>query len=134
MKKILKSIGAIFAGLITIVVLSTVTDTVLENTGVFPPVSQQQEEGFYIWWMVLLAIIYRTLYGVLGSYIAAKLAPNRAMRHALILGVIGVGANVLGGIAMWDKTVPWYPISLTILSLPAAWVGGKLYEKFKKTK
>ena len=29
---------------------------------------------------------------------------------------------------MWDYGPAWYPLSLIILSLPYAWLGGRLYE------
>jgi hypothetical protein len=34
----------------------------------------------------LLALVYRTVYGILGGYVTARLAPRAPMRHALILG------------------------------------------------
>jgi hypothetical protein len=45
-KNPLRSIGAVLAGLITIGVLSNGTDTILEATGVFPPLDVQREQGF----------------------------------------------------------------------------------------
>jgi hypothetical protein len=35
------------------------------------------------------ATLYRTLYGIAGAYLAARLAPNRPLMHALILGFLG---------------------------------------------
>lgn len=66
--KTLKSIGAIVVGIITIVVLSTLTDFVLEKLGVFPP----PEQGLFITWMLLVAFIYRSIYAVIGGYITAS--------------------------------------------------------------
>lgn len=48
------------------------------------------------------------------------------MKHALILGSIGFVLTIVGLIAMWDIPPRWYPISLIVLTLPAAWVGGKI--------
>jgi hypothetical protein len=36
--------------------------------------------------LVLLALSYRCVYGVVGSYIAARFAPRNPMRHAMALG------------------------------------------------
>jgi hypothetical protein len=38
--------------------------------------------------LLLLATAYRTVYGVAGSDLAARLAPGRPMAHALALGVL----------------------------------------------
>jgi hypothetical protein len=126
MKNFFKSIGAVVAGFLTVAILSVVTDVILEKMGVFPPVTQS---GEYANWMLFFALVYRTVYTVLGGYITAALAPSRQMRHVIILGTIGLVFATLGTIANWDKTGPssnWYPILLVILSLPSVWVGGKV--------
>jgi hypothetical protein len=55
------------------------------------------------------------------------------MIHAMILGIIGVVLTIVGLIAMWDVPPRWYPVSLIILTLPAAWLGGKMATKENKT-
>jgi hypothetical protein len=125
-KNTLKSIGAILAGIITIVVLSNGTDIVLEALGVYPPVEEQLEHGFDTWWMAMLALIYRDIYTVAGGYITAALAPNRPGRHAMILGIVGVTLSILGAIATWGITLAGFSILLVVLALPGAWFGGKV--------
>jgi hypothetical protein len=61
-KNAFKSLGAVLAGLIAIIILSNGTDTLLETTGVFPPVAVQRQQGFDTVWMVMLALVYRGLY------------------------------------------------------------------------
>ncbi|CAG0993713.1 hypothetical protein METP3_02810 [Methanosarcinales archaeon] len=121
-KNIFKSIGAILAGMVTGAVLSISTDFVLETTGIFPP----PDQGFFIWWMLVLALIYRGIYTVAAGYITATLAPNQPIRHAIILGIIGVVVTVLGSITNWEKSHAWYPIALILITLPCTWLGGKL--------
>lgn len=128
-KKTLKSIGAVIAGFIIVFILSVVTDIILEKTGFFPP---QSQPGTYVWWMLLIALIYRSVYSVIGFYLTGLLAPNRPMRHAIILGGIGTVFATLGVMANWDKGAHWYPILLVLVTLPCAWVGGKLAEMKKK--
>lgn len=124
---ILKSIGAILAGMIFIVVTHTVTDFVLESLGIFPPPG----EGYLVTWMAVTATIYRSIFTVIGAYITAALAPSRPMLHAVILGLIG---TVVGAVAA-IVTIPmnlgpaWYPIALAVLALPCTWLGGKLETK-----
>jgi hypothetical protein len=117
-----KSIGAILAGLITVVILSTLTDMVLEKIGFL----QTDPFEYNAWWLIVIVIIYRNVYSTAGSYIAARLAPNKSMRHAMILGFIGFVLSIVGTIVMWDVPPHWYPITLVVLALPSAWLGGKL--------
>jgi multisubunit Na+/H+ antiporter MnhB subunit len=122
----LKSIGAVLAGFVAVLGLSIGTDVILVNLGILPP---QSEPDSYVWWMLMIALIYRCLYAVAGGYITAALAPWRPMRHVIILGIIGLAFATLGSIVNWNKTtasIAWYPILFIILTLPAVWLGGKL--------
>lgn len=126
MKKILKSIGALVAGFITVAVLSIVTDVLLEKLGIFPP---QQQASLYVWWMLALALMYRTIFTIIGGFITAKLAPNSGLKHAVVLGLIGMLFATIGAIANWDKGNQWYPVLLILVSVPSTWFGGKLQMK-----
>ena len=121
----LRSIGAVIAGLLFIVILSTLADVVMHATGVFPPWFTYMPDSLF-----LLALAYRSLFSVLGCYLTALLAPNRPMLHALILGGIGVVLSTAGAAATWNKGrefgPKWYPIALIILAIPLAWLGGKI--------
>jgi hypothetical protein len=77
-------------------------------------------------WLIAIIILYRTIFNTFGCYLTARLAPNKPMKHAIILGIIGVVLTIVGLIAMWDIPPRWYPISLIVLTLPAAWLGGKM--------
>src|SRR5260221_4888228 len=123
--KTLKCIAAVLTGIIVIVLVSTGTDYVLEKFGAFTPIDQGQMEP----WMLALAFFYRTIYGVAGGYITAAMAPSLAMRHSIILGIIGTMASILGAIVGWNLSAHWYPIALVITALPSTWLGGKLKSK-----
>ncbi len=122
-KKILRSIVAIVVGFFAVALLSVVTDMILEKIGFFPPLAQPNA---YVWWMLFIAFIYRTIFTVVGGYITAKLAPSKPVKHAVILGVIGMVFATLGTVANWDKGAQWYPILLILISVPSTWFGGKL--------
>jgi hypothetical protein len=66
------------------------------------------------------------IYSVAGSYLAAGLAPDRPMRHAMILGIVGFAVSFVGTIVMWGTPPDWYPMSLVVVAIPCAWIGGKL--------
>jgi drug/metabolite transporter (DMT)-like permease len=124
-----KSIVAMFAGAITGIVLSIGTDLLLHAAGVFPPLSQSQPMSDSLF---LLATAYRTIYGVLGAYITARLAPSRPMGHALILGAIGLAVCILGTVVTWSEGPAfgphWYPLALVALAMPQSWLGAKFRE------
>ena len=107
--------------------LSTkVTDGALHATGVYPAPGQPMSTNMW-----LLATAYRIVYGIVGCYIAARLAPHRPMAHAIALGIIGVAISTAGAVYAWDKGPGfgprWYPLALIAITLPSAWLGGKLH-------
>ena len=125
-RNIARGIGAIALGFIAVFVLSLGTDQVLHSLAVYPPWGQPMYEPR----LNLLALSYRIVYAILGSYIAARLAPRHPMRHAMILGAIGVVLSALGAIVaitMVDVGPAWYPIALVLTALPCAWAGGALH-------
>jgi hypothetical protein len=126
-RRIGRSVVAVLAGMIAGIALSLGTDVLLHAIHVFPPWGASMA-GYEA--ALQFATIYRTLYGVAGSYIAARLAPNRPMLHAMILGVLGFAVSILGAVATWNGGPAfgphWYPVALVVLALPTAWVGGKI--------
>jgi len=121
----LRSTAAILLGFFAIVVLSLGTDQVLHTLEVYPPWGQPMHDPG----LNLLALAYRIVYAVVGSYIAATFAPRNPMRHALVLGVVGFVLSLAGAIATipMDLGPAWYPIALVLTALPCAWLGGVLH-------
>jgi hypothetical protein len=74
-----RSVWAIVAGFLAVVILSIATDVVLHKVGIYPPLGQRLSEK-----LSLLATIYRTIYAILGSYITARLAPKRPICMLLL--------------------------------------------------
>lgn len=118
-----RSIWAIVAGFLVVVVLSIGTDAVLHAAGIYPALGKRMGDGLFV-----LATIYRTAYGLLGSYITARLAPHKPMKHVLIGAAIGFVLATVGAVATWNKDLGphWYPIALILTVFPGAWVGAKL--------
>src|SRR5258708_19213074 len=76
-RRIGRSIGAVLAGIVAGVILTLATDIVLHGIGVFPPWGQPVSDG-----PLLLATAYRAVFGIVGSYIPARLPPYRPLPHA----------------------------------------------------
>jgi hypothetical protein len=125
-RRIGRSIAAVLAGIVAGVILTLATDIVLHAIGVFPPWGQPVSNG-----PLLLATAYRAVYGVVGSYIAARLAPDRPMQHALAGGVVGLVVSIVGTAVTWNKGPAfgphWYPLALIVIAMPCAWAGGKIF-------
>jgi hypothetical protein len=118
----LKSIGAVLAGFLAVVVLSTATDAILEKLGIFPPATN----GLFVTWMLAVAFAYRSVYTMLGGYVTARLAPGRQKRHVTVLGILGIIGGVIGVVTGWDLSAHWYPIALAVTAFPFVWLGGAL--------
>ncbi|MCU1322132.1 MAG: hypothetical protein JWM43_1781 [Acidobacteriaceae bacterium] len=121
----LRSTGAVLVGLIVIFVLSLGTDVVLHTAGIYPPWFTDMAPSLWF-----LSFAYRAVYGILGAYVTARLAPSLPMRHAMILAGIGLVLSTLGAIGTWNKGPEfgphWYPLSLIAQTIPCCWIGAKL--------
>lgn len=53
------------------------------------------------------------------------------MKHALILGYVGVVLSLVGVVTTWNLELGprWYPLSLAVLAIPECWAGGRIYER-----
>jgi hypothetical protein len=131
-KNTFKSIGAVLAGILIPAILATITDTILEKTGVFPSIEHQQQYGFNVVWMNLLALFYRFGFSVLGGFVTAKLAPSKPMRHIVILGIIATVVGIISNIAVASmpetaNVLPvWFSVVMILMAFPSIWLGGKL--------
>ena len=120
-----KSVWAVVAGVLFILIVTTLVDIALHALGVFPPMDQPLDDK-----LSLLATSYRIVISIGGAWLTARLAPANPMKHALILGLVGTVLGLVGVVATWNRGLGprWYPIALAVLAIPQCWVGGKLYE------
>jgi hypothetical protein len=120
LRKAMRGILAILSGLVVIHFLSIGTNYLVRNLGVFP----YGDPG--------AALVYRSIYVVLGGYITSRLASFSPMQHALVLGGIHsalfIGSAIIL-IPMQFFGPTWYHYGLAITSLPCAWLGGILHRK-----
>jgi hypothetical protein len=118
----LRSILAIVAGTLVLLVAVMTTDTVLLK--LFPSFTDAQGRvgsnavGF-------LMMSYALAYCVLAGYVAALVARRREVAHALALGVLLTLLLVFPTIKFWDTTPAWYHVALFVLTIPACAAGGR---------
>jgi len=120
---IVRSVGAVFFGMIVVIVLSVGTDALLRVMGVFPRGGQRMSDPQFV-----IATVYRIVFGIIGGFVTAVLAPIRPMQHALFYGFVGFGLSCVGYLGSRNLNLgpSWYPIALIVTSIPCAWVGGLL--------
>ncbi|HEX8849745.1 MAG TPA: hypothetical protein VF761_09450 [Gemmatimonadaceae bacterium] len=119
---------AVLAGLIVNVVLGLGIDQILHVTGVYPPWGQPMSESLFA-----LATAYRIVIGIASGWVVARLAPDRPVWHAVVLGAIGTVFSLAGGLATWSRGPEfgphWYPILLAASAIPASWLGARLHAR-----
>jgi hypothetical protein len=118
-----RSVLALLAGFLVAVVLSLVTDLLLHQFGFYPPLGEASTSS-----QMVVATLYRAIFGILSAWVTARLAPYNPLGHALIGGAIGTVIALVGAIGTWDLNLGphWYSIALVVLSLPESWIGGKI--------
>ena len=121
-----RSILAVGAGFVLIAALSFGTDAMLRAAwpGAFDAAGRSVDLR-----LLLLTIAYVGVFATAGCYLAAALAPARPMRHALVLGALGLVFTAVGTAAQWDSAPAWYHAVSLALVLPYAWLGGRLRER-----
>ncbi len=121
-----KSIGAVAAGIIANIVVTTMVDIVLHLTQVYGAMNEPLDNPH-----ALLASSYRIVITIAAGYLTARLAPQNPMRHVMILGWLGVLLGLVGVVATWNANLGprWYAIALPVLALPECWLGGWLFTR-----
>jgi hypothetical protein len=124
-RRIFRSTGTVLAGLAFVIIITTATDALMHATGIFPIFGQAMAGSLF-----LLALAYRTVYGLTGGYIVARFAPQNPIKHAVVLGLFGFVLGTAGTLATWDRGPEfgpkWYAIAVIIIAIPSSWLGGKL--------
>ena len=122
-----RSVLAVLAGFVAVVILSTGTDAVLHAFGVFPADPQAMGSGLFG-----LAIAYRAAFTVAGGAVTGWLSPRADLRDVYILAGIGVAAG-LAGVAAWFATPDlgplWYALLIPVTGPPSAVLGGWLIHR-----
>lgn len=121
-----RSILAVVSGFLFIALLSIATDFAIQAAmpDLFKPDGSTTSMP-----VLILTIGYVGLYATVGCYMAARMAPGRPMRHALVLGVLGLAFNVIGSWFRWNMAPVWYHVVSLSLVMFWAWIGGRMREQ-----
>jgi hypothetical protein len=110
---VMKAVGAGFVALLTMLVVSSTSAAVF-----FAAFSEEALVRFAI-----IAFAIDLAYGVIGGYLAARLARVAPLVSSLSCGVLAVVFTV---VASGGAVPEWYALALQILLIPAAMTGGWL--------
>lgn len=113
---IIKSVGAFILAVLVGAILSTAMDSLLQALG-FPPSDSTN--------MLILALVYRSIFLAVSGYTLAKLAPVNKMNMVIFMGIFAALVTLLSSLMLWHLGNHWYSLTLTALSLPAVYLGGK---------
>jgi multisubunit Na+/H+ antiporter MnhB subunit len=121
----LRSVLATGAGFFTTAILSLTGDYALRRLmpGSFAPDGGVQASEVFA-----VTLVYTALFGLIGGYVAARIAIRRPLLHAAILGGIMLAFAALSAALLWSTAPPWYHLATLAMVLPAALIGGKIRE------
>jgi hypothetical protein len=123
-----RSVLAVVAGFVVVVVLSLVIDEALHLLHVYPPWG----EPMYDPRLNALALSYRIVITILSGYVTARLAPSKPMAHVLVGATIGLVLGTvaaIGAISRGGLGPNWYPIAIAVTGFPCVWLGGLLFAR-----
>lgn len=123
MKNTFKSIGAVVAGLLASILLTTITDYIMITMGVFVP------GPIFDTGTILLLLTYRTVFNAIGFFVVGKLAPQNPNKHMLVLLGIGMCLGLVGTYFARDLGPLWYGLGIVVLSVPAYFAAKYVIEK-----
>ena len=119
-RNLLRGVLAVFLGLIAVQALSLGTNQLVRMMGWLP----HGDPG--------AALVYRSIYVVVGGYLAARLAPSHPMAHAVVLGLAEVVMAVVAAAVLLPLQFfgpDWFYYGLALTAMPCAWLGGLLSGK-----
>lgn len=119
-----RSIFAVVAGFVLTFVLNLATGMVLARVAPqMEPGPGQSSAG------MLVVGVTVAVYGILGCYVTARLAPSRPMFHALVMGGIALVMLIPLTIQAWNDAPAWYNIYNLLAVMVYAWIGGRIRER-----
>ena len=122
-----RSILAIVVGFVLTAALNLGTNQLLSRAApdLVPPPGTPNNNTTAL----VLICAYVAVYGILGCYVTARLAPSRPMLHALVLGALALAMSIPVTIQVWNDTPAWFNLFNLAAVMPYAWIGGRIRER-----
>ncbi len=121
---------SVVVGIISAMVLSLITHEILFLVDIFPQIGKPMFDTK----LVVIELIYHSIYAIIGACITAIIAKDKAKRATFILGTKEAFMWLLGTLLLWHHSPPWYNITKALLGVPLALLGGYIYTRIKKSK
>jgi hypothetical protein len=122
-----RSILAIVVGFVLTGALNVGTNTVLSRVApdmVPPPGTPNTNTA-----ALLVICAYVALFGILGCYVTARLAPSRPLLHALIMGGLALAMSIPVTLSVWNDAPAWFNVYNLLAVMPYAYIGGTIRER-----
>lgn len=121
----MRSVMAVVAGFVLIGALSVGADALVHQIA---PGAYEGTRLTSVPWLIATQL-YVAVFATFGCYVCARLAPNRPLRHAMVLGALGLVFNLFGSFARWSDVPVWYHVVGLVMTMPYAYLGGWLRER-----
>ena len=121
----MRSVWAVLAGFILIGILGFGTDAIMHAMSSW---AYDEKGGTRNLPILLVSMVYSAVYGLVGCYLTARLAPSSPMKHSLALGLIGVLVAAAINFQLWGHVPAWWSVLNVLVVLPLAWFAGRLRE------
>jgi hypothetical protein len=118
----LRTIGAVAAGCGSMSAL-----TVAASQFVRLGLSRRLDADTELAALALVVVLVATAVAVMaGSFLAARMAPQHPLFHALLVGSIAYVLSMSATSILWTEAPAWFHMAVVLIQLPAALVGGLL--------
>jgi hypothetical protein len=75
---------------------------------------------------LLLTLVANAVCGMVGGYVAARIATRQPILHAAALGVLMLVVSIAATVFFWDRAPAWFHLTTLALTVPTAMLGGKI--------
>ena len=120
--KIFQNIKALSIGFLIIIILSFLTDFIINHLN-FVRINFSTIYTRHL----IPTFFFRIIYTIIGGYVTASLVTNRPIIYALLLGLIAIIPNIFHLYMHQNADPTWNHWGTVILTIPSTYLGGKLF-------
>lgn len=123
LKSILRSIGAVIGGSLTIGVLSFITGYLMGKIrpDLMTTIGRNSQPA-----VLAFMATYSVVFAGVGGYVTASLAQHAPMKHVIALAVFELVVGTAAAINFGDLLPTWFSVTVDILPVPAILLAGAI--------